>query len=92
MFGEKEWSDGEQAVYVFSAFSQRLCAPVTPALLASVATRVRTYVRTDQPMLPLWFLLWLRSSCKFFFFLFFFYKAGGVISGCVKMSEHDCWS
>lgn len=66
-----------------SAFSQRLCAP---ALLASVATRVPT----DQPT-----VLCSRSGFHFKLFevfFFFSYTAGGVISGCVKMSEHDCWS
>lgn len=39
----------------------------------------------------------LCSHSGFYFkllevFFFFFHTAGGVISGCVKMSEHDCWS
>lgn len=41
-----------------------------------------------QPLLFSWLLVWLRIfPCSYFF-----YKAGGVISGCVKMSEHICWS
>lgn len=54
---------------------------------AGIRCNTSTDRPTDRPLLPLRFLLQTLWS-----FFFFSYTAGGVISGCVKMSEHDCWS
>lgn len=44
--------------------------------------------RKYQPLLYSWPFAWLG----FYPSLIIFYKAAGVISGCVTMSEHICWS
>lgn len=85
MFEEKEWSDGQRPGGVsFPSFSQRLCVLL-------------------QRRRPCWHPLQHASaltSATRPAFCFgceippvqTFYKARGVISGCVKMSEHICWS
>lgn len=87
MFREKEWSDGQRPGGVsFPFFSQK----------------VRVLLQWWRPG---WHLLQHKStehcsSLGFYCYcvaailplLILFYKTGGVITGCVKMSKHICWS
>lgn len=80
--GAEWWTETRQCIFPFLLSAARCSPAVTAALLASATTR------KYQPHLLSWLLLWLHIfPCSNFF-----YEAGGVISGCVKMSEHICWS
>lgn len=79
-----EWTSGvmdrEQAVFFFPFLLSAAPCPVMAAWLA--------LHKKYQPLLFSWLLPWLI----FYQLLIIFYKAGGVILGCVKTSEHICWS
>lgn len=80
MFGQKEWSDVQGTGGVSFLLSAAPCSPAVAAARLAFAT-----THKYQPQIFTWLSLWLfflPRSC--------FYKAGGVILGCVKMSEHTC--
>lgn len=74
--------DRNQAVYLSCS---SLSSSVFPAVMA--AQLAFTIIKEYQPLLFFWLLLYLFSSPAERF-----YKTGGVIWGCIKMSEHICWS
>lgn len=80
MFRVNEWSDGQRTGGVFSPFL--LSAAPCPVMAAWLALH-----KKYQPLLFSWLLPWLIF---YPLLIIFFYKAGGVILGCVKMSEHIC--
>lgn len=82
LFGQEEWSDvqGTDGVSFFLS-----AAPCSPAVVASWLAFATTH--KYQPPIFAWLYLWPSFlPCSYF------YKAGGVILGCIKISEHTCWS
>ena len=97
LFGSRMpvWREGVEwwrtsGVCFLGLLSAALCTGDTGS--AGIRCNTSTYVPTSRCSHSGFYFGCTALVSFSFLFFFFFYKAGGVISGCVKMSEHDCWS